>query len=88
MFTWLEFFFLTSFGYDCLHLLKFSFSILIMGFISAVLIKRSEVQKWFAEHKVSDENRYAGVPIMARWLMNPAGTHEDAGLTPVLAHVG
>lgn len=29
-----------------------------MGSVSKIFIKRSEVQNWFVEHKVSDENRY------------------------------
>ena len=27
-----------------------------------------------------------GVPIMAQWLTNPTGTHEDSGSIPDLAH--
>ena len=27
-----------------------------------------------------------GVPVVAQWLMNPTGVHEDTGLIPGLAH--
>ena len=63
-----------------------------MGVCCALSDKREQKQrrkkKEKKKRKKKDIKKYAGIPVVAQWLMNPTGNHEVSGSIPGLAQWG
>ena len=56
------------------------------GLLKVILARTQKGNKGGIEKaSISFENKNTGVPVVARWVTNPNGIHENSGLIPGLA---